>query len=74
MLSYGYYENIVGKLRGRVTKGNTQKKVALLECLKLQVRSVVVLKAQRLAATVVVIGAPVLGIPAMKTRAMRALA
>jgi hypothetical protein len=60
-----------------VAKGNTQKKVALLECLKLQVRSVVVLKAQRLAATaatVVVMGAPVLGIPAMKTRAMRALA
>jgi hypothetical protein len=60
-----------------VTKGNTQKKVALLECLKLQVRSVVVLKAQRLAATaatVVVMGAPVLGIPVMKTRAMRALA
>jgi hypothetical protein len=45
MISYGYYENIVGKLRGRVTKGNTQKKVALLECLKLQVRTVVALKA-----------------------------
>jgi hypothetical protein len=55
-----------------VTKGNTQKKVALLECWKLQVRSVVVLKALRLAitsATVAVMRDPVLGIPAMRVLA-----
>jgi hypothetical protein len=55
-----------------VTKGNTQKKVDLLECWELQVRSVVVLKTLRLAmtsATVGVMRAPVLGIPAMRVLA-----
>jgi hypothetical protein len=76
MLSYCYYENINGKLRGRATKVDIMKKVALLEYWKLRVRSAVALKARNLAATaaVLVLGTPVLGIPAMGTLAMRALA
>jgi predicted lipid-binding transport protein (Tim44 family) len=74
MLSYGYYENINGKLRGRVTKGNIEKKVALLEYWKLRVRSAGDLKAWKLATTaattaVLVLGTLVLGIPVMRALA-----
>jgi hypothetical protein len=76
VLSYGYYENINGRLHGRVTKGDIKKKVALLEY---WVRSAVGLKAWKLAAmaatiAVLVLGTPVLGIPSMRTLAMRASA
>jgi hypothetical protein len=73
-----YYEDKYGKLRGKAMKENTMKKVALLVYYKLQYRSAVELKAQRLAVTVAVavlgtpvLGTPVLGVPAMGAPAVR---